>query len=453
MALYRARGLDRSEQRLLCQLECRLRLGHFVYDLLEGLHGLLHLVVLRGDEGIECIGIGALESRRHICVGRVCQTACLAHLLEDDRVHAAAEVCVVELLGRIHRYVELLAAVRVLQIVYLLGVVLCHDDLVLGREQLLELCRGGIGLLTQKSVLCYRLLDLLRGGGAVVGYAVCVARQVVYALQKLVRRDAVQTVVAQRHGLDCILTIGDICAQGREVRSLAQLGIGASLEHILLEGCENRIVTLHVGYVILDQRDGLLLVLGYARDVEHHHVGRYAHTHVAGHGIEFVLYLLGRLAVSAQIIPILLQGHREGGIVVGAEVVDIDEREELVGVVLLVEHLRAVNVEYVEILLVVDIYGSYGLYLRRLYRGEEVAHAVAVGGDRGDLRLLDLLLGSILALKLVEYDVVVVAEHLVCPVDYVLLGDLLQTIELGHVIGPVGAVDEAAHVGLRTPAV
>ena len=61
---------------------------------------------------------------------RVSQAAGFAHLLEDDGVHASAEILVVEGDLRVGCKVEFLAAVRILHVVELLGVVLGKHDLV-----------------------------------------------------------------------------------------------------------------------------------------------------------------------------------------------------------------------------------------------------------------------------------------------------------------------------------
>ena len=133
---------------MLFRSERLFRFGHVVDDLVECLDGLLHFVVLRGDEGhvvIVALGVGR-DGEVGPC--RVSQAAGFAHLLEDDGVHASAEILVVEGDLRVGCKVEFLAAVRILHVVELLGVVLGKHDLVF------------IGGLQRAELFFQRLIDI-----------------------------------------------------------------------------------------------------------------------------------------------------------------------------------------------------------------------------------------------------------------------------------------------------
>ena len=178
----------RESDGLLGDREGGLRLGHVVDDAVESLDGLAHLVVLRGDEGVEHVGALQVAGLREHGVGRVGQAAGFAHLLEADRVHAAAEVLVVEVDLGVGLYVEQFAAVGVLQVVELLGVVLRQDHLgpVGGLRRAVDLLQRlelGGGLV----VLGERGRELLLGHGAVVEHLVLLAHQLADLREQLGR--------------------------------------------------------------------------------------------------------------------------------------------------------------------------------------------------------------------------------------------------------------------------
>ena len=99
-ALDGAFGAHTADDGIFGNLEGSFAFRHVVDDVGKGFNGLLHLLVLRSDEGIE--GIRLIVVGRHCkpCAGRISQAAGFAHLLEDDAVHATTEVLVVQGTGR-----------------------------------------------------------------------------------------------------------------------------------------------------------------------------------------------------------------------------------------------------------------------------------------------------------------------------------------------------------------
>ena len=77
---------------------------HPVDDFVECSHGIVHLVVLSGDEGAVGVGAVAVAGEAVACPCAVGQRTALAHFLEYYGVHRAAEVIVIELS---QRFVEL----------------------------------------------------------------------------------------------------------------------------------------------------------------------------------------------------------------------------------------------------------------------------------------------------------------------------------------------------------
>ena len=95
VALDGTLGAYVGEQGFLGDIEGILGDRHVVDDAVEGIEGVCHLVVLGGYEvGVYAVAV-FLGRQAVVGAGRVCQSAGLAHLLEDYAVHAASEIGVV----------------------------------------------------------------------------------------------------------------------------------------------------------------------------------------------------------------------------------------------------------------------------------------------------------------------------------------------------------------------
>ena len=110
----------------LGQLEGSFRLRHVLDDVVEGLDGIHHLVVLRGNISAEGIVIFRIAGFVQSCPSRVSQSAALAHFLEDDGIHASAKVFVVELTSQLNSGIILLAPIGHLSHIDLLGIIRCQ---------------------------------------------------------------------------------------------------------------------------------------------------------------------------------------------------------------------------------------------------------------------------------------------------------------------------------------
>ena len=292
-----------------------------------------------------------------------------------------------------------------------------------------------------------RRLQLLLRLRAVVEHLVLLAHERAHLCEQLLGGQRLQGVVRQRRAGDELRTVHHVALQGAEVAALAELAVGAALHGVLLHVGEDRLVGLCSDEQPLDDLHRLGHVLAQARDRDPRLVGAGLHRERAGDVVHLRGDLLGAHLRGAEVAHVV-EGHAQLGIVLRAGVEDVDQREDVVHLVLLVEHVYARHgVELRHVGRVVHEDGLDGLHGALLDRGQEVALLVAVRDDRGDLRSGDLLHALVLALTLVDDGVALLAQVLVGPVDDILLRDLGHAVELVHLVGPVGAVDERVGEG------
>ena len=261
--------------------------------------------------------------------------------MEDDGVHAAAEILVVERYAGIVGHIEGLATVRILEVVDLFGVVLGQHDGVAWRLHQHD------GLLGQRSGFIGRAMELVEaleyirfGAGAIVEHGVLLGEEVAHLSQKRVGGERLQCVVRQRGGFDMLRPIHDVATQGSEVLSLIQFRIGAGLDPIGFEVREHVLVWLSVSDQFLHQLEGFGHVLAQSADGNVATLIGHIGAEGAGDVKELLLDLRGRLLAGAEVAEII-EGGAEGGVVVATHIEDVHEFKHIRRLVLLVEQRQA----------------------------------------------------------------------------------------------------------------
>ena len=298
-------------------------------------------------------------------------------------------------------------------------------------------------------MLVQRRKQFVLGCGTVIYNGVLLGEQVAHLCEQLLRGECHNLLVRQA-SLHTLLAIDYIRLQSREVARLVQFGVSARFEHILLNVCQNRLVGNSVSHQILNDIHRLVHIL--AQTADRNSATRRTCTQIksASQTIELRLNLLGCLRQRTQILGIVKR-KTQCGVVQRTQVEHILQREVVGSGVLLVEHLDTrLRLEAVHILLEIDKARLDRLHLRRCNSLEEVALSVAVGYDRSDLGLSDLLLVGILTLTLVDDGVVLLTQLLVSETHNVLLSDLRQAVEYLNLVLPLRTVDERLNIHIGT---
>ena len=279
------------------------------------------------------------------------------------------------------------------------------------------------------------------------------AHQVADLCKQLFRGQPLQCRVGERGAADEIAAVDHVTLERSEATALVELGVGAALYHVALEVLQDLLVGLRPGDQPFDDLHRLAHVLTQARYLDPALVGSGAQAERAGDGVHLRCDLLGAHLVRSEVAQVV-EGQVECRVVLRTRVEYVDQREDVVGFVLLIQHVDALlRLELRHVLLVVHEYRLDRLDLRVLYLGEELALRVSVGHDRGDLRGGDLLLVGIFALALVDDGVTLGAEVLVGPVHDVLLGDLRHAVDPCDFVCPVGSADERIDIEYRAAVV
>ena len=268
-------------------------------------------------------------------------------------------------------------------------------------------------------------------------------------LEQLGRVLAEQLLGGEAVALAVILSVEAVLHQGREVALLVGLGVGLALGHqchVVLPGLRVGLGMLHE---VLKQGQGLGHVLGEAVQADADAAVAHVDVVVAGQLVELLLQLLVGEAVGAQVVEIFGSvGVADVGLV--AKLIAEGELETAVLGVLDVDigyggvqvGRGALHFAKGQVVLEVDEARLDGLHRSVLNVLHEVAHQLAVGGDGGDLRLVNLLLVQVLALTLVDCHVVVGAQMALGKADDLLLGDFADAVEALHLLLPGHFVDE-----------
>ena len=168
---------------------------------------------------------------------------------------------------------------------------------------------------------------------------------------------------------------------------------------------------------------------------------------VASQLVELLLQLFIRVLIGAEIVQVLL-GVRVAQVGLVTEVVVEAQREaSVLGVLDIDVGQLLLRLAKREVALEVDEARLDGLHVRILDVLHELAHQVAVGRNRCDLRLVNLLQRLVLALTL-QHRHVVLTEVAASEVDHLLLGDAGDAVEIAHLLLPGNLVD----VGLNEQA-
>jgi len=259
--------------------------------------------------------------------------------------------------------------------------------------------------------------------------------------------------VGEGRAADEVAAVEQIALERAETAALIELRIRTALEHVGLAILQNRFVGFGSGDQPFDDLHGFAHVFAQSGDLDRTLVGPGVHVERAGDVVHLRCDLFGGHLVGPQIAQVV-ECQIQRRIVLRTGVEDVDQREDIVGLVLLVENVDAgLRLELRHVFLVIDEYGFDRLHLRGLYLGEEFALRVAVGHDRGDLRCCDLLLVGVFALAFVDDGVTFGTEVFVGPLHDVLLGDLRHAVEPCDLVGPVCAADERIDIEYRAAVV
>ncbi len=201
---------------LFGNLESALALRYCIEDLVEGANAVHELVVLRDDGGEARLGVSlAVRDTVVVGAGAVGEAAALAQFLEDDAVHAAAEVLVVECChGRLF-YLPRHQVVVEGNHIDVLGIVGCDDDFRGGRLLLLVVLEGwcwqqGLG---ERMLLGEELRDVALAAGTVVEDGMLEAGERVNEVDERLRVGGCELCCRDDIALGVALPIYIICAQ------------------------------------------------------------------------------------------------------------------------------------------------------------------------------------------------------------------------------------------------
>ena len=436
---------------LLGEVEGGLAAGHVVDDVVEGMDGVEHLVVLRGDEGHVGVGLADARGPGHGGGGGVGEGAALAHLLEYDGVHASAEVFVVEGAHGLDGGIERLAAVAVLAHVELLGVVGREEDGGLGcGAELVGFAGGRVGELGSGDVQAVDGgYDAVGGQLAVVDGAMAQAAERTHGVEHGLGTHGAERVDGEKVVGRVVLAVKDVVGEACEIGALVGLLVVAALLYAAEQGFPSLGSDGGFADELLVEDHGGRHVLAEAAEHDVAAARTHAEAVAACEVVECAAYLLGchvRRAGEAEDVG----GIVEGEVVAAALVVYVDEGEDVVGVVAGVEHFGALFGGYAgEVAVEVDEHRLDGLDGCALNLTEEGAGSVAVGGDGGELGFGHLHHCGVFALALVDGGVVVGAEVAAGGAHDVVLADGVEGVEVGHQVGEGLAVDECVdvHVG------
>ena len=240
------------------------------------------------------------------------------------------------------------------------------------------------------------------------------------------------------------LTIDTIGKQSGEVATLVLLGILTILQHLLHHLLVGILVHLGMLQQILHQLKGGLHILTQTIEVDIGFIVTYTHVDITCQLIELLLQLRRTQLVSTQQVEVI--SSRTIAIVSTlSEVETVRELEEPVGVVLHIHQGQSLlGLGEGHILLEVHELRLDGLYLSILNGLHKSTLLVTVGLDRGDGRLVDLLLQRVNTLTLIHHSIAI-GKELVGEVHKILLRDLRDTIEFAYFVFPVYLVDKGIH--------
>ena len=375
---------------------------------------------------------------------RIGQTACFAQLLEDDGVHAAAEVLVEQVDGCGMLGLPLGALVVVLNHVDVLGLIGSQQDFG-PRGGLLHVrsahgngCQVLFGLVH----LAQALVQFLLGHGTVVNHGVLHVLQALYEVDELGRLGVAQLLLAHDVGVLVAWTIHAIFAQTAEALVLAALGIVTALEDDINHALVSVLINLCVLHQVLGELESLGHVLAQTAQGQISLVVANVHRDVASQLVQALLELGGTHLLGAQEVHVA-----QGGLVAvvgsGTEVILVGQGEQVVQIVVLIKQRQLLaGLAYGHLLAEVHKLGLDGLDDFAQDVAHKVALLVAVGGNRGDGGLVNLLLGGVNAHALVHTHEVVVQQVAVGKCHNLVLGHASHAVEFAHLLGPVHMVDK-----------
>ena len=289
--------------------------------------------------------------------------------------------------------------------------------------------------------LAQAIVQFLLGHGTVVNHGVLHVLQALYEVDELGRLGVAQLLLAHDVGVLVAGTVHAIFVQAVEALFLVGLSIVAGLDEEVDQAVVGLLINLGVLHQILGEFQCLGHVLAQATQRQVGLVVSYNHRDVASQLVQALLELGSRHLLGSQVVHV---AQREVIAVVGgvAEVILVGELEQVVQIVVLVEQRQLLaGLAHGHLLAVVHKLRLDGLDGLAQDVAHEVALLVAVGGDGGDGRLVNLLGGGVLAHALVHAHEVVVQVAVGKGHDLV-LGHTGHAVEFAYLLGPVHVVDK-----------
>ena len=292
---------------LLGQVERLVALRDGVEYLVEGAYAVHHLVVLRDDIGNSVLWMSGLWRVVVERAGAVCQSACLAQLLEDYGVHASAEVLVEE-----GAYCCLVGVPRLVLIVIhyeidVLGVVGRNPHLVLwsGLLHVVAVLERLSHLLGSGVLLVDDGCEVLDAAWAIVEYLVLVSGQCLDEVDQGLWVGGAHLVNAHPVELAVVLAILSQGAQGAEVGALVLLAVFAVFDIEAYHVVIGLLVGLGVVHHVLGYGERLGQVLVQTADDEAQVVCTHAEAGLASQLVQLLVDVGQRLALGTDVAEVV----------------------------------------------------------------------------------------------------------------------------------------------------
>ena len=257
-----------------------------------------------------------------------------------------------------------------------------------------------------------------------------------------------QCLLAHHVAKRVTLTCDGIAIQVGIIIALTLLRIITTLQDQLNHLVVCPLVCLGMLQQILQQGKGLGHVLLQSGKTDNDILRADIHIPVASQLIELLTEVSSRHLVCAQIFKIVGSNLIT---VVGtlSEVIEEHEVKQAVGLVLqIIERQFLLGIQDGDILFQVYEMRQNRLHLRILDSLHKGTLLITIGLDRGDGRLVDLLLQTVDALLLEDGDIAL-GKELVGKVYQLLLGDLRDTVDALHLLLPVYLINKGInkHIG------
>ena len=454
-AHFRGTGTSQAlNNSLFGYLEGSLADRHLIEDLIEMGDTVCHLVILCDDMCHH--KLLAILPRRMVIVGIgvIGQAACLAHLLEHNAIHAATEIFIEHLLNSSLLWIPRASFVVIHTHIYILGIVGGYQHLVICRRNLkigfvLWYCSQ---LLGRDMRLFDKSCNLLFFHRAIVDHLVCVVGKPFQQIGEQLGISLFQRLFTHHVTITVALTRDGIGIQIGETSALTLLRIITAFQNQLHHLVVSLPVSLGMLQQILQKSKCLRHVLMQARQADGDILRTDIHTPVASQLIELLTEISSRHLVCAQIFDIISCDIVAVVCTLSEIIVEHQIEEAILLVLHVIERQIFFGFQDGEILFQVYEMRQDRLYLRILNSLHKGTLLITISLDRGDDRLVDLLLQTVDAL-LLEDGNIAIGEELVGKGHQLLLRDLRDAVDTFHLLFPVHFINKGPNKHACTPAI